>query len=394
MEYIAHLDLVMNQSLRGNRWCALASEIGTPFREYDGPANVASMIDFVRGATGLVLPDISFLAVPELLDNLRECVAAGRPLLVRVDPNSLDDLNPFLGFYGLEGTQLGVHDLAAAHPRLIEIMRSETPSAFHPHPLLDGVDELVIQQPNVIRFSGNATPILALPAGKNIELVDQTTDFPADWTSPELSCLVLSPIGNNGGVLALSCGLTHDPYVGPTGVQFPGISAGNNETLAKNILNWLAGKLLNPVPLAVTAFDLVDHIERCLVEFVFKRLKGECGDDWWNAIPLAIRKKCAERCEEEGNKMPKVAYLDLLDVHAILEKNWRSFGEDLAAVGWVGGKQSALSWFFDLNTVRKSVMHPVRRHFVPSLVDDTTVSKLTEWLSRVQRLGLGSGAVD
>ena len=398
MSYIAHLDLAVNHSLRGERWRALANEIGVPFREYIGPSNIDTVADFIRGATGLVLPDDSFLHEPKLIESIKEHVAAGHPLLARVGPNSLARLNLFLSHYGLEGTRLAIHDIAdksgGGHSRLIELKRSESPRAFHPHPLLDGVNNLVIQQPNAIRYSSNATPMLVLPRERKLFTVDLTTDFPADWTSPELTCLALSPLGGKGGVLGLSCGFTHDAYGGPTGVAFPGITAGDNEALATNILKWLAGQLEEPRDVAIMAFDNLDRIERSLVEFIHKRLQDTLGEDWWTkGIPLPIRKKCADRCEEEGNLLPKASYLDLLDVQTILRKNWRLFERDWAAAGWSGGKESALSWFSELNDIRKSVMHPVRRHFVPNLVDHTTVSKLSDWLNRIQRLGVKSEMV-
>jgi len=388
------LDLAVNRTLKRDRWCALASEIGAPLRECDRlPGDIDGMLDFVRSAKGLMLPHECFLLAPQLVDAITECVAAGRPLLVKVNPNSLDRLNPFLGRYGLEGTLLAVHDEAAkSHSRLIELKRQQSPGAFHPHPLLDGVNRLVIQQANALRYSGSAIPILALPL-ERLLIVDLATDFPAEWTSPELSCLVLSPVAQNGGVLALSCGFIHDPYVGPTGIDFPGITVADNEVLALNILNWLAGHRLEPSGAAATAFDLVDRIERSLVEFAVNGLKSAFEDWWTNGIPLPIRNKCAQRREEEGNKIPKVAYLDLLDVREILEKNWRLFEKKLAAVGWGGGKKSPLSWFDELNDIRRSVMHPVRRHFVPNLVGQTTLSKLSDLLNRIQRLGVGSAMV-
>ncbi len=184
----------------------------------------------------------------------------------------------------------------------------------------------------------------------------------------------------------------HDSYSGVTGIEWPGIAAADNGILASNILTWLAGQSSDPT-LAAKAFNLVDRIERSLVDFVVQRLKGELKDWWTDGIPLPIRKKCAERAEEEGNKIVKAAYLDLLDVKTILEKNWRLFENDLALVGWAGGKASALAWMIDLNDIRKNVMHPVRRHFVRSLVDHSTVSKLTTWWTQVQRLRIRSSGI-
>lgn len=395
MKYIAHLDLVVNHSIQGERWRTLATEIGAPFREYDGPVgNIDGIESFIRNATGLVLPSENFLLTPQLFKAITERVDDGVPLLLWVDPNSLEQLNVFLRRYGLEGTRFAVHDDAGiSHSRITELNREQSHSAFYPHPLLEGVDNLVIQQPNVIYYGGRAIPIITLPL-RRFRVVDMRTDFSANWTSPELSCLVLSPIVDNGGVLAISCGFTHDPYLGPTGVEFPGISAADNEVLALNILKWLTGSRLHSETTAANAFTLVDSIERSLVEFAVERLKGALNDWWTDGIPLPVRNKCAQRREEEGNKIPKWAYLDLLDVRTIFEKNWKVFERDLAAVGWSGGKGAALSWFVELNEIRRNVMHPIRRHFVSSLVDHSTISKLKTLLDRVSLLGVRNGHVD
>jgi len=347
---------------------------------------MARIIDFIRNASGMVLPYENFLVSPELVSAIKDRVSNGVPLLVWISPNSVETLNPFLIAYGFEATKLAIHSDAGTDSRIVTLTRKESPDTFHPHPLLDGVNSLTIETPHAIRYTGPAIPLITLP-WQRFMIVDRMTDYPVEWSSPELTCLALSPINETGGVLAISYGLIHDPYTGFTGIEWPGIAATDNEILTANILKWLAGQS-SDLTLPVKAFSLVDRIERSLVDFVVARLKSELTDWWTEGIPLPIRKKCAERAEEEGNKIVKEAYLDLLDVRTILEKNWRQFETDLAAVGWVGGKAAALAWMIDLNDIRKNVMHPVRRHFVRSLVDHSTVSKLTNWWDQVQRLRL------
>src|SRR5438034_8802109 len=102
MKYIAHLDLAINHSLQGERWRALATEMGAPLREYEGPVgDIGRIGDFIRNATGLVLPYENFLRTPELVKIITECVANGLPLLLWVDSNSLEHSNLFLRPYGL-----------------------------------------------------------------------------------------------------------------------------------------------------------------------------------------------------------------------------------------------------------------------------------------------------
>lgn len=394
MSYIAHLDLAVNHSLRDTRWSRLANEIGAPLRDYDAPpGNLESIAKFIRNAAGMILPYENFLRTPELSTVIQECVATGRRILSIVGQNNLEVLNPFLGNYGVAGTLLAVHDLTSKlQPRLVELDRSSSPDSFRPHPLNAGVQTLVLQHPYAIRYHGIAIPVLTLPLDR-IGITDQRTDLFADWTTPDLSCLVLSPVGESGGLLSISCGLISDPYVGPMGDEFPGIEAADNKVLASNILKWLSGQRLEVANASSTAFDLIDRIERSLIDFTALKLRSHMADWWTEGIPLQVRQECATRSEEEGNKFPKAAYLDLIDIKKILESNWVLFESDLAVVGWKGGKRAALSWFDQLNSTRKYVMHPTRRHFVPDLVDSSAVAFLRELWDRVQRLGIRSNVV-
>lgn len=340
MSYIAHLDLAMNHSLKGDRWQELARNGGAPIREYDGPTDIRQIGQFIRDAAGMILPYENFLRTPELVSCIAASIAGGRRLLVHLGPNSLEFLNPFLVAYGIKGTRVAAHstDPRVSHPRLIEVCRSASPSSFRNHPIVEGVQSLIIQQPNAIEFGGRATPIINLSADSHL-LVEQTTDFPASWTSPEISCIVLSEVMGAGGVLALACGFLHDPYQGPFGTTFPGITAADNSRFAANILRWLAGSHSPSRDRAAEAFELVDHIERSFVEYMHRKLCATYADWWTDGIPVEIRKKCAQRCEEEANKLPKSAYLDLLDSKDVVEKNWQVFAPDFDMVGWRGGKK-------------------------------------------------------
>jgi hypothetical protein len=394
MSYIAHLDLAINHSLRETRWSALAAESGTPIRDYDAPpGNLESVAKFIRDAAGMILPYENFLLTPELRTVIHECVAAGHRMLAIAGQDNLEVLNPFLENYGVAGTRLAVHDSTSKlHPRLVELDRGNSPDSFRPHPLNTGVQSLVVQHPYAIRYQGNTKPVITLPLDR-IDITDQRADLHADWTAPDLSCLVLSPVGEEGGLLSISCSLFSDPYVGPMGDEFPGIEAADNKVLASNILKWLGGKSLQVANLSSVAFDLLDRIERSLVEFTQFKLKNQMADWWTDGVPVSIRVECAKRREEEGRKMPMEAYFDLIAVKTILEGNWVLFESDLAVVGWKGGKRAALSWFDQLNTIRRNVMHPTRRHFVPDLVDSSAVAFLRELWDRVQRLGVRSAVV-
>lgn len=257
---------------------------------------------------------------------------------------------------------------------------------------LTGVDSVAIQGPNAIRYGAAASPVLTLPV-QRLQVVDQKTDlFADDWTTPEISCLVEAPVGT-GAILTYSGSFFNEPYAGPLGHSFPGITGEANSRLAENIIKWLAGSR-NQRPLTEEAFQLIDRIERTLVEYTVRQLGTSFNDDWWTkGVPITVRQKCAARQEEEGNLLPKQAYFDVLDIKEILEKNWLLFGGAAETVGWTGGKSKALSWVKDFNDIRKTVMHPTRRVFSPGLIDGRTTSTLRAWLNQIERLGIPSTSV-
>lgn len=394
MRHIAHLDLRSNGSLRGDRWRSLSVDLGVPLQDYAGSVgDSASLLSFIRGATGLILPNRCFLTSQLLVDAIHECVADGMRLFVPIDANELDPLNSFLQRYGIEGTHLKIYaERFTDHPRLLRLDRKQSADSFRPHFLLDGVDSLTIEQADAIRYGSTVVPVLTVPL-ERVKLVDRMSDYEASWRAPEISCIVLSPVSGSGGVLASSTQFTTDPYRAASGVTFPGIAADQNEKLARNILTWLSGATHDVETIPVQAFNLVDQIERGLVEFVVSTLMTKHSDWWTEAIPMSVRIECAKRCEEEGNKLPKPAYLDLVHIKEILEKNWTIFEAALSAVGWSGGKKRALSWLVTFNETRRSVMHPTRRSFAPQIVSDKTVSALRVLLERVRALRISTSAV-
>jgi hypothetical protein len=394
MTYIAHLDISLNRTLVKNSWSNLADSNGTPFRDYDGRmGDMQGLSDFVRDAAGMFLPIETFLCDSALVDVIREQIEHGKRLLVRLESDSTDKTESFLEPYGISRTTVAVHDPESkVHPRVVKIDRRTSPQCFKPHELLDAVDSVVIQGPNAIRYRAAASPVLTLPV-ERLQIVDRETDlFTDDWTTPEISCLV-EAVAGTGAILAYSGSFFNEPYVGPLGHSFPGITGEANARLAENVIKWLAGSR-NHRPLAEEAFCLTDRIERALVEYTVHQLKVSFNIDWWTkSVPQTVRVKCVTRKEEEGNQLPPTAYFDVLDIKDILEKNWVLFGVALETVGWSGGKSKALSWVKDFNDIRKNVMHPTRRVFSPGLIDSKTISTLRGWLTQVERLGILSARV-
>ena len=113
------------------------------------------------------------------------------------------------------------------------------------------------------------------------------------------------------------------------------------------------------------AYKLLYFIEGRLHHFVCQRLKKAFGEDekqWWDqGIPLPIRKKCAERREEDTRKEAAYNYTDLIDLREILGKNWKHFEAEFKRVtGKTTRKKDFLDGLVRLNEIRNMVMHPVR----------------------------------
>jgi hypothetical protein len=112
-------------------------------------------------------------------------------------------------------------------------------------------------------------------------------------------------------------------------------------------------------------YAIIQRIETALQRIVIDTLKAEFGDGpdepwWYSGIPQPIRKKAAERVEEEQGKGSKERYLDLIDFRTIAVNNWTLF-EPLLAFGKNGNKEKRTQWIVQLNDMRKIVMHPAKQ---------------------------------
>ena len=222
---------------------------------------------------------------------LYQRIGAGSRLLVNINPNTLERQNAFLSRFDLTGTQVRIRS-STSH--LIVLDRSA--GAFRDFRLFGGVDQVQIQQPNAIWYGGDSLPVLV--ADGPFLTVNAETDLPSEWNARELACIAAWHGAGFGGVLAVSGNFFGDPYDGPTGLHWPGIEA--NEQLAQNVMQYLIEGRARANP-----EDRCQRVEINLADFVFGVLKRS-DDDWWNKyVPLPIRQKCAQRQEEELNRLPK-----------------------------------------------------------------------------------------
>jgi len=120
-------------------------------------------------------------------------------------------------------------------------------------------------------------------------------------------------------------------------------------------------------------YEDIRTIEVGLHNLIRIALEEDFGSEeagWWRqGIPRDIRVKCQQRREEEEtDPAPEpYCYTDLIDLRAILDKQWPILSRHLPNQA-TGDKKMLLSDLMRLNQIRRMVMHPVRGG-VPSEYD-------------------------
>lgn len=118
-------------------------------------------------------------------------------------------------------------------------------------------------------------------------------------------------------------------------------------------------------------------------DVVLTKLKEEFGEDekgwWFEGVPLTVRKKIADRMEEDIDISSREEGFDLLDYKKIVLKNWTLFKDDLAR--GKGNKELKVAWMDDLNKIRKKTAH-VERGFV-TLDEMRLLENLDSWITDI-----------
>ncbi len=291
---------------------------------------------------------------------LMEKIRSGSSALVLINLNRLDKINPIIAHFEMTATELRIENIVRNDrpPRLVSFGRDE--KCFRHMELFAGVDKVLVQQPNVIWYSGQAMPLLS--ASDN-EIVVSDQDTLTTWEARECSC-VTGWCGERGQVvIAVSGNLIGNPYRGPMGNYWPGIEA--NERFARNLLSYLKKSCQSHGPEDILdGNNLCDRIEENLADFVKGVLqKASTEGDWWTEfVPKKIRIKCVERKEDEDNKYKqREAYLDLIDLKTIIEKHWTLFERFFRMAGRKD-KKNAIGWIEEMNEYRRMAAHPIKRH--------------------------------
>ncbi len=299
-------------------------------------------------ADSMILSYSDVLRVPAFLKKIHQKIKDGARLLIILKEDIIDSQNAFLARYDLTFTKYRIRSIDSP---TIKFTRSA--ESFRDFRLFSGVDKVVAQQPNAIWYSENSLPIL-VGADEGIVL-DGNQDLPSDWNTRELASIAGWHSENGGGVLAVAGNYLSDPNVGATGVKWPGIEA--NRQFAKNIIQYL----VEGTP-ADSPYGIVSQIETTLGDFVLKSLRNDASDWWTSRVPEQIRQKCEQRLTSEAKGYLPFAYLDLIDLKVLIEKNWTLFEPILISVGIDESKNKAMSWVNRVNDLRKYVAHALKQH--------------------------------
>ena len=113
------------------------------------------------------------------------------------------------------------------------------------------------------------------------------------------------------------------------------------------------------------ARELITEVNRRLHEYVIAELKQEFGnadDETWfrEGVPVGVRKKCAERREEDPLRKELWAYLTLIDYHKIAGDHWTLFQDAFTLFEDDKKKRKAerIKWIEVLNGMRQITAHP------------------------------------
>jgi hypothetical protein len=221
------------------RFGEIAAEAGADLRVFQAGDGVESQtatwnaaIDMMNHAEAFFIPASTFFLVPALIAKLHERVAGGCRILIQAARYDQDQANGFLARYDLTVTNIRIDGGNSTLPI------GRTPHTFRDESLLAGVDVVVAQQAMAIWCGGESTPVLV--AEGNQQGINTEVDLPSEFQAKELACIGAWRGSNGGAVVLIAAGFLYDPYIGSTGIKWPGISV--NEKLASNLVRFLIGK--------------------------------------------------------------------------------------------------------------------------------------------------------
>lgn len=113
--------------------------------------------------------------------------------------------------------------------------------------------------------------------------------------------------------------------------------------------------------------EVLTDIEVRIHDWLIPLLKRELADAWWTeGVPVGARMECAKRREEEGltSSVPLEAYLTLVELRTVIQKNWKVCGPVMEAMAERSGKDGATQWLVEINEIRKVWAHPLKQRYI------------------------------
>jgi len=355
--------------------------------------------------------DAYWIRAPHLLDDertrdtiLRKLRDGSSWVILDFDRNYISAHNEFLKPFELAGTFVGAFrtpDARPEHQRVIFLNREQHPSAFRDSLLFDGVKDLEVSGVHGLLHHGAAQSVLAIPDGV-VELIDTSQDFFTDWPVPELSCMaVWRPPRGRGGLLVLGANPEADPVITMFGDRLPGIDAGDNAQFCRNLLRLIDELPSAPVFDWTEAYRLLSQIESNLYQITSHVLRKAFGPNWWSdAIPEAIRQKCAARRESEHGQYPDHAYLELIEYKKLWAKHWSRIVDEAARnkSAFPMEKAEAERLFESIHPVRKKGAHPTKVAAVgqlrPSVDEKDVLERSAQLIVKAYRSVTGLSGVE
>lgn len=96
------------------------------------------------------------------------------------------------------------------------------------------------------------------------------------------------------------------------------------------------------------------------VRSVLEKAHGHSESGWWRqGVPENVRIECQKRREQDLDASEPYCYTDLLDLKAIIDKQWETIKKEMPPT-IASNKKAFLTDLMRLNEIRRVVMHPVR----------------------------------
>lgn len=310
-------------------------------------------------ADAFIIDSSICLQVDDLSNAIHDRILNGARAVFLCRPKSDPDLtliNRFLDPYGMSCSKIKIRDPNESFltiQRLGDNLRD--PSLFA------GVAEVYISSARSLYCHGDSFPVLFV--SHDHMFIDEA-DFLLNWFDPALKCVgAVYHNKNDGALICISGMFLHDEL------------AERNRQLIRNIVKFLSN---SKIPPRLKIDRLVKSIERNLADFTILPLKKE-REEWWETfVPPPIREFCKRKQMEEKNQIKEIeAYLTIIDMKKILEKNWLLYEEFLSCSG-SESKKLFLNRIEKFNEARRFSAHEAKRHYAKHDYSQKDVEELED----------------